>query len=105
MTWQVGSWMFDPPSQPSEHNAAFIALDVEVVAPRREFDERIQSLINELHAAPPAEGSTGVQLPGEREWINYRRAQTEGIDLPADVLGKLRECADFTGISPNWLKN
>ena len=32
MTWQVGSWMFDPADQPSKHNAGFIALDVATIA-------------------------------------------------------------------------
>lgn len=103
MTWQVGSWMFDEPSEPSSHNASFIAIDVGVIAPRAEFDQRLKSLIDELHSAPPAEGADRVLLPGEREWNSYRRSNVAGIELPPDVVEKLRLCASLTGVSPSWL--
>jgi ureidoglycolate dehydrogenase (NAD+) len=102
MTWQVGSWIFDEPSRPSWHNASFIVLDVAAIAPREQFDQRLRSLIDELHSAPTADGIERVLLPGEREWNNYRRAQETGIDLPADVVEKLRAVASLTGVSPAW---
>jgi ureidoglycolate dehydrogenase (NAD+) len=103
LTWQVGSWMFDPPAAPSLHNASFIAIDVDLIAPRAEYDRRIRTLIDELHAAPTADGVDRVLVPGEREWINYHRAQEAGIDLPPDVVEKLRLCSSLTGVAPNWL--
>lgn len=103
MTWQVGSWIFDESSRPSWHNASFIVMDVATIAPREQFDQRLRSLIDELHSAPTADGIERVLLPGEREWNNYRRAQEIGIDLPADVVEKLRSVASLTGVSPAWL--
>jgi LDH2 family malate/lactate/ureidoglycolate dehydrogenase len=103
MTWQVGSWMFDPADQPSKHNAGFIALDVATIAAPAEFASRIRKLIDEIHAAPKADGVDRLLMPGEREWDNRRKAQTEGIPLPADVLEKLRLSAKLTGDSPAWL--
>jgi len=99
MTWQVGSWIFDEPSRPSWHNASFIVLDVATISAPGEFDRRLRELIDELHAAPTAEGVDRVRLPGEREWENYHRAQTDGIPLPADVVEKLRLAGDMTRIS------
>lgn len=103
LTWQVGSWMFDEVSRPSWHNGSFIVIDVEVVGPRHEFGQRLRSLIKEIHEAPTAAGVDRVLLPGEREWNNYRRAKSEGIQLPSDVVEKLKSAASQTGVSPPWL--
>ncbi|RIK76166.1 MAG: malate dehydrogenase [Planctomycetota bacterium] len=102
-TWQVGSWIFDAPDRPSWHNASFTAIDVNAVAPRAEFDQRLARLIDEIHAAPTADGVDGVLLPGEREAQNLRRASDEGIALPADVVEKLRAAAAIAGAAPTWL--
>ncbi|MCA9112560.1 MAG: Ldh family oxidoreductase [Planctomycetaceae bacterium] len=98
MTNQVGSWMFDDPSLPSWHNASFTVMDIRVMADPVEFQQRLRHLIDEIHAAPTADGVDKVLLPGEREWNNYRRAQSVGIDLPADVIENLRRASELTGI-------
>ena len=98
ITWEVGSWIFDPADRPSYHNAGFIVIDVQTVAPRDQFDQRLRKLIDEIHAAPTAAGIERVLLPGEREWNNYRRARTEGIPLPPDVVEKLQQASSLTGI-------
>ena len=99
MTWQVGSWMFDEPSRPSWHNASFIVIDVEAIASREQFDQRLRTLIDELHSSPTADGVECVLLPGEREWTNYRNARETGILLPSDVIEKLQMAATFAGVS------
>jgi LDH2 family malate/lactate/ureidoglycolate dehydrogenase len=103
VTWQVGSWMFDEPHKPSRHNAAFLAIDVATIAPPAEFAARLRSLIDEIHAAPPADGVEGVLLPGEREWSQRRVSLEHGIPLPEDVLAKLRSVAQESGIQAKWL--
>ena len=100
MTWQVGSWIFDDPALPSSHNASFIAIDIGAMVPREQFDQRLQHLINEIHAAPTAAGIERVLLPGEREWAQYRKAQEEGIILPKDVRDKITLAAAHAGIAP-----
>ncbi|MCX7418871.1 MAG: Ldh family oxidoreductase [Planctomycetia bacterium] len=102
ITWQVGSWIFDEPSKPSLHNAAFIAIDVAAIAPPEEFAARVQSLIDEIHQAPTADGIDRVLLPGEREWNLYHTATNHGIDLPADVVAKLTLISQETAIDPQW---
>lgn len=99
MTRQVGSWMFDEPSRPSWHNASFTVLDAGAISPAGDFRQRLRALIDEIHAAPTAEGIKCVLLPGEREWTNFHRAHATGIDLPADVQEKLRQAAQLTGVS------
>jgi LDH2 family malate/lactate/ureidoglycolate dehydrogenase len=100
MTWQVGSWIFDEPTLPSRHNASFTVIDVATMAGAKQFDQRLRALIDEIHAAPTADGMGPLLLPGEREWNNYRRAVVEGIPLPSDVLEQLRRAADLTGVRP-----
>lgn len=102
LTWQVGSWMFDPPSLPSWHNASFIAIDVALIAPPEEFAERMRSLCAEIHRAPTAPGVEQILLPGEREWKSYHQAVQHGIALPADVVEKLHEASEATGVIGEW---
>lgn len=103
MTWQVGSWIFDPLDKPSRHNAAFMAIDVAAISPPEKFGQRIQALIDEIHAAPPAVGVDHVLVPGEREWALHRQALKEGISLPEDVVTKLRLVAADCGLQSGWL--
>lgn len=103
MTWQVGSWIFDALDKPSHHNAAFVAIDVATISPPDEFAQRIKALIDEIHAAPAADGIDRVLVPGEREWLTYHRAMAEGIELPEDVIAKLRQVAQEYGVKAEWL--
>lgn len=98
MTWQVGSWIFDPPSSPSRHNASILLINVDALTDRTEFDQRVTTLVNEIHQAPTAEGIESVLLPGEREWANAESARQHGIPLPEDVRIKLREAAETAGL-------
>lgn len=100
MTWQVGTWMFDPPHIPSRHNAGIMMIDAHAVADPSEFAERIKHVTDEIHRAPTAEGIERVLLPGEREWKLQRQAQTRGIDLPEDVKEKLRLAAKLVDLEP-----
>ncbi len=102
-TWNVGSWLFDDPSKPSNHTASFTAIDVSVISDPNRFDIQLQSLIDEIHAAPRAEGSSGVLLPGQREWSQFHHSKSSGIPLPIDVLDKLMLVAQATGVGPDWL--
>lgn len=95
MTWEVGSWIFDAPSKPSLHNASFFVADVDAMTDRGVYNTRIKALIDEVHAAPAAEGIPSVLIPGEMEFRNARDAEKNGIKLPEDVRVKLRECAEF----------
>ena len=101
-TWQVASWIFDDPSRPSGHNAAFLVLDVAAIAPPDQFHSRLRALIDEIHAAPTSPGVAHVLLPGEREWQNLRKAQADGVTLPPDVVEKLQEVARSIGQEPAW---
>lgn len=59
--------------------------------------------IEENHAAPTADGVDRVLLPGEREALQLQRSRSEGIALPADVVEKLTQAAELSGVRPDWL--
>ena len=102
MTWQVGDWMRGDAAEPTRHGAAFLAVDVNAIAPAGEFARRVTELVDEVRAAPPAEGVARVMVPGEREWANRQRAEAEGITLPPDVTAAIEAAAREAGIAVPW---
>ena len=102
-TWRVGNWMWDDGKQLTNHGAAFIAININAIMPAEQFAHRMESLIDEIHAAPLADGASRLRVPGEIEWEHSDRAMKQGIGLPEDVLANLRKAADLAGLSPNWL--
>ena len=103
-TWRVGNWMWDDGKQPTNHGAAFIVIDTNAIMPAAQFTSRMEALIDEIHAAPIADGANPLRVPGEMEWERHRQAMTEGIALPDDVMVNLRKAAEMTGQRPDWLK-
>ena len=104
MTWQVGSWISSDPSKPTEHGAAFLAIDIATFMPAGQFESRVNHLIDEIHNSPTADGVDRLLLPGEREWNHRRKALVEGIDLPSDVVGKLVGLTEDLNLKADWLK-
>lgn len=96
ITWQVGSWMFDEPQKASQHNAAFIVIDIASMVAPTEFTARMRQLQDEIHAAPTAASVQQVMLPGEREWALFHDSAHCGIQLPADVAEKIHDVATKT---------
>ena len=99
MTWEVRSWMGDDPAQPTGHGAAFLAIDPRAIAP--DLPARVDRLIDEIRAAPRADGVERIYVPGEMEWARQAAAREHGIELPADVIASLREGAALVGLDLN----
>jgi len=59
----------------------------------------METLVDEIHAAPRAEGVERLYVPGEMEWERHQRAMQEGIHLPPDVVASLAEAARMTGLN------
>ena len=97
ITWQIGSWIFDEPNEPSRHNAGLILIDACTIGGDR-YQQQLDHFIEELHNAPPAEGTDGLLLPGEREWQHHDNAIANGLTLPSDVIEKLQLCSEMTGV-------
>jgi LDH2 family malate/lactate/ureidoglycolate dehydrogenase len=59
----------------------------------------MESLVDEIHAAPKADGVERLYVPGEMEWARHERAMKDGIQLPPDVIASLQEAAKMTGLN------
>ena len=94
----VGSWMWDDGTQPTRHGAAFLAIDTNTIMPTAEFARRMETLVDEIHAAPRADGVERLYVPGEMEWERQGRAMQEGIRLPPDVVASLAEAGKMSGL-------
>lgn len=103
ITWQVGSWSWGDASQPTDHGAAFLAIDIATMMAPDQFESRIAHLVDEIHHAPTADGVDRILLPGEREFNHRRKALAEGIELPSDVVGKLVSLAGELNLHADWL--
>jgi ureidoglycolate dehydrogenase (NAD+) len=99
VTRQIPSWLLGDQTVPTDHGAAFLAIDVGAIMPPSVFETRMDGLVKEIHSTHAAEGAPGVLLPGQREWESRRRALRDGIRLPSDVLSVLGELASQEGIS------
>jgi ureidoglycolate dehydrogenase (NAD+) len=98
ITWKVGSWLWDDGKTPTDHGAAFIAIDCDAMMPKERFAQRMEGLLDEIHNAPKADGVDRLYVPGEMEWDRYARAKKNGIALPPDVLASLKEAATMSGL-------
>ncbi len=98
ITRAVGSWMLGDGTQPTNHGAAFIAIDVNSMISAGKFIQRVESLVEEIHNAPRAESVDRIYVPGEMEWERYDRSMQEGIALPSDVVSSLEEAAKLSGL-------
>jgi LDH2 family malate/lactate/ureidoglycolate dehydrogenase len=83
-------------SDPVTKGDVLIAVDPQAVgvAP---FGERIGEYLRGLRASPPAPGSTGVMIPGDRAREERRHRLAEGILLPAALWHELFELRDRLG--------
>ena len=98
-TFGIASWMTVGADQPTLHGAAFIAIDPAVLGDRAEFLARVDTLIDEIHAAPPVPGVERIIVPGDREYAHQQRAQTEPLELLPDVAANVRAAAAEAGLT------
>lgn len=101
-TTQVGSWLFDPPGDPTFHNAGFIVFDIRAIADPDAHGPSLARFADEVRGAAAAEGSDGARLPGDLEWEQYRHSRAAGIALPADVRANLAEAGGIVDLGLSW---
>jgi LDH2 family malate/lactate/ureidoglycolate dehydrogenase len=76
----------------------FVTLDVAFFGSVRDFQERMDARIRQLHASAKAPGVEHIYLPGELEDQTRRHRQRDGIPLPADLVRDLDALASSVGI-------
>lgn len=95
-SFDVKSWVFADPKEPSELAHTMIAIDLKKMMDPSVFYERLGLYTEKITGAPKAKGSDKIFYPGEPNWIFYDKGMAEGLNLPDDVtasvMGMLFEC-------------
>jgi len=76
----------------------FLALNIEAFQPPNEFATRMEELIEQIKATPPAAGFSDVYFPGELEARNRALNLRHGLALPAQTITDLEELARAGGV-------
>jgi (2R)-3-sulfolactate dehydrogenase (NADP+) len=79
---------FTDEGRPTRIGQAILAIDPAALAGREVFLERVETLV----AAMMEDG--GVRLPGERRVSNREKAERDGVNVPDELLGKIRGLAE-----------
>ncbi|MCC6177253.1 MAG: Ldh family oxidoreductase [Chloroflexi bacterium] len=77
-----------------------LALDPTAFLLRETFLARVDALIDEVHAVPPAPGIERVRVPGERSADRAESSHRDGILLSAARVSELRALAARIGVDP-----
>ena len=95
---QVSNWPLLP-TIPSRTGHALIVIDPEAFMNRAEFDARLAVMVDEIRAAPTAEGVASVRLPGEVGLEHELESLTTGLELDPATWSALTAVADDVGLS------
>jgi LDH2 family malate/lactate/ureidoglycolate dehydrogenase len=71
----------------------YLALEVERFMPLAEFLDRIDQLVDQIHASALGPGSARIFVPGEIEHEKAERSQREGFPIEATLLAELESLA------------
>jgi LDH2 family malate/lactate/ureidoglycolate dehydrogenase len=94
---QMGLWFKDT-AIPINNGHFFMALDVKAFCDPEIFKKRIHQMIDELKSCPLSEGSEGIFMPGEIEFLKNQACRKNGISISLGVLRGLNEFASEIGI-------
>jgi (2R)-3-sulfolactate dehydrogenase (NADP+) len=78
---------FTEEGRPTRIGQAFMAVNPGALAGQEVFFERVETLVAAMTQ------DSAVRLPGERRAANRARAARQGVDLPAELLAKIRALA------------
>ena len=78
---------FTQEGKPTCIGQAFLAINPGALAGEDVFLDRVEALVEAMTEDPE------VRLPGERRLHNLERASREGVEIPADLLDKIRAFA------------
>jgi LDH2 family malate/lactate/ureidoglycolate dehydrogenase len=95
---EITLW-FDKMSTPVNLGHFFMALDIGALLSLESFKDRVDWMIDELKSSPPMEGSSGVMMPGEIEYLSRQKLLKSGIPVSLGVMKTLDDFATGVGIS------
>lgn len=83
---------------PQNVGHAFVAFRPDVFLSPAEYRQRAAELVRRAKACPPAEGFTGISMPGEREDALARAARAEGLKVSEQDRDMLRKELELAGL-------
>ncbi|NBK93682.1 Ldh family oxidoreductase [bacterium 1XD21-13] len=78
-----------------ETSQGFIAIDYGMFGDKKEIEERMSQLLEELRESDKAEGQTRIYTHGEKEQESAKEKQLSGIPVNEKTEGELREIAAY----------
>lgn len=75
--------------RPQAVSMFFLAIDPEMAMPYEEFAERVDRLVDRMHASETAPGVEKVFVPGERSAALARERMRNGIPIPVSLIARL----------------
>ncbi len=77
-----------------------MAIDIGTFLAPDSFKDLVGRLIDELKSSPPMEGSAGIFMPGEMEYLKEQEYLKSGIPVSPEVIKTLDAFAQKVGIAP-----
>jgi len=85
--------------QPQGVSLFLMAIDPSSAMAYDDFIARVDRLIDDIHASPPAAGVDRIYVPGERSALTAAQRERDGIPLSAERAATLEEMAGELGIA------
>ena len=85
-------------SRPFRVSQFFLAIDIERLMPRAEFDERMKHLIDMVKSPKPAVGYDEVLVAGEPEWRAEAERREHGVPVDEPLWNSLQDWAQRLGV-------
>jgi LDH2 family malate/lactate/ureidoglycolate dehydrogenase len=82
-----------------------MAMKPDLFVPRDEYNKRMDTLVQRVHACPTAEGFTEVLMPGERERRFEAKYRRIGVPFHAKEVAAMQEAAAKAGLPPLPVSN
>ncbi|HWR23559.1 MAG TPA: Ldh family oxidoreductase [Feifaniaceae bacterium] len=100
MGGEIGSWVLEL-EKPNNACQTFLAIDASQFLGGGVLRARTETMARTLRSLPKAKGAERIFTPGEIEWGRRKKAEREGLTLPADLLKSLEDLAEDVGIPLN----
>lgn len=90
--------VFENLAEPSNIGYCMCVIDISKFVPLQEFQQSVDALFDSMKSCPPADGSSGVLIPGEIEYAAMQKNLAQGIELSEPVQKELRELSEKYGV-------
>lgn len=97
---EITSWCFEP-EKVNKACHTFLVVNPLLFGAGESMAERVEEMADTLRGAEKAANANRIYVPGEIEWEKHRKAEADGIDLPPEVEGSLRELSETSGVPLN----